>query len=157
VKALSLTLSHLLQTLYTSKEHKNIKNKSVIKVMEYEFLKKNADEFLKNAEYLMEKGVLNLAAFNIEQAVQLYLKYLLAKKIGEFPKTHSIKRLIFECSKFCRELGRILKENINTIGEIEVAYISSRYYPIEFLEDEVKNMLNVAVKIREVVLKCLQT
>ena len=107
--------------------------------MEYEFLKKNADEFLKNAEYLIGRRVFNLAAFNIEQAVQLYLKYLLAKKIGEFPKTHSIKRLIFECSKFCRELEKILRENINTIGEIEVAYISSRYYPIEFLEDEVKN------------------
>jgi len=65
--------------------------------------------------------------------------------------------LIFECSKFCRELEKILKENINVIGEIEVAYISSRYYPIEFLEDEVKNMLNVAVIIKEVVLKCLQT
>ena len=36
--------------------------------MEYEFLKKNADEFLKNAEYLIERRVFNLAAFNIEQA-----------------------------------------------------------------------------------------
>ncbi len=123
--------------------------------MEYEFLKRNADEFLKNAEYLIEKGIYNLAAFNIEQAVQLYLKYLLAKKIGEFPKTHSIKRLIAECSNFCRELETILKENINVVGEIEVAYIASRYYPIEFLENEVKNMLNVAVKIREVILRCL--
>jgi len=124
--------------------------------MEYEFLKNNADEFLKNAENLINEGVYNLAAFNIEQAVQLYLKYLLAKKIGEFPKTHSIKRLISECSNFCQELETILKENVNIVGEIEMAYISSRYYPIEFLEDEVKNMLEVAVKIKEVVLRCLQ-
>jgi len=125
--------------------------------VEYEFLRKNADEFLKNAEYLMESGVYNLAAFNIEQAVQLYLKYMLAKKIGEFPKTHSIKRLISECSSFCSELETVLKENVNVIGEIEVAYISSRYYPIEFLEEEVRNMLGVAIKIKGVVLKCLQT
>ncbi len=59
--------------------------------MEYEFLKNNADEFLKNAEYLIEKKTYNLAAFNIEQAVQLYLKYLLTKKLESFQKRILLK------------------------------------------------------------------
>ena len=44
--------------------------------MEYEFLKRNADYFLKNAEKLLKEGIYNLAAFNVEQAIQLCLKYL---------------------------------------------------------------------------------
>ena len=67
----------------------------------------------------------------------------------------SVKRLILESSEFCEKLKEILEENINVIGEIETAYISARYYPIEYLEREVENMINVAKKIREVVLKCL--
>ncbi len=98
-------------------------------------------------------GVYNLTAFNIEQAVQLYLKYLLAMKIGEFPKTHSVKRSIFECSEFCPELRTVLEEHVNVVGEIETAYISSRSYPIEFPEAEVRNMLEVAKMIREIVLR----
>ncbi len=123
--------------------------------MEYEFLKRNADEFLKNAKYLLNQGIYNLAAFNVEQAVQLLLKYLLAKKLGEFPKTHSIKRPIVEASSFCPKLAETLEEHVNVIGEIEVAYVTSRYYPMEFLESEVRNMLSVAEKIREEVEKCL--
>lgn len=34
-----------------------------------EFLKKNANEFLGSAEYLLDVKVYNLAAFNIEQVV----------------------------------------------------------------------------------------
>ncbi len=122
--------------------------------MEYEFLKRIADNFLKNAEKLLKEGIYNLAAFNVEQAVQLYLKYLLAVKIGEFPRMRSVKRLILESSEFCEKLKEILEENINVIGEIETAYISARYYPIEYLEREVEN-ITLQKKIREVVLKCL--
>jgi len=123
--------------------------------MEFRFLKKNADEFLSNALHLLERGVYNLSAFSIEQAVQLYLKYFLAMKVGEFPKTHSIKRLIAVCHQFCPELKEIFDEDINIIGEIETAYISSRYYPIEFTEKEVENMLKTAKRIREAVMRCL--
>jgi len=37
---------------------------------------------------LFEKKVYNLSAFNLEQAAQLWLKYLIAKKLGEWPQTH---------------------------------------------------------------------
>lgn len=123
--------------------------------MNYEFLKENADRFLENAYTLLEKGVYNLSAFNVEQAVQLYLKYLLSKKIGDFPRTHSLKRLLEDGKEFCPELIQIFEDNINTVGEIESAYITSRYYPMEFVKAEVENMLRVANDIREAIEGCL--
>jgi len=48
-------------------------------------LKKNAESFYKNARQLYEQGEYNLAAFNVEQAFQLMLKYLLASKVGISP------------------------------------------------------------------------
>jgi HEPN domain-containing protein len=33
-------------------------------------------------------------AFDLEQAVQLYLKYTLALKLRNFPPTHSLKELL---------------------------------------------------------------
>jgi HEPN domain-containing protein len=123
--------------------------------MSYDYLKDNADKFLDNAESLFRNGIYNLSAFNIEQGIQLYMKYLFAMKIGDFPKTHSLKRLFSEIKDLCPDLYRIFEENINTIGAIEASYITSRYYPMEFLEKEVSGMFKVAKEIREAVIRCL--
>ena len=69
-----------------------------------EFLRDNADAFLRNAEKLLEDGEFKLAAFNSEQAVQLYLKYLIGSKLGDFPKTHSLKRIFRDAGSLCPEL-----------------------------------------------------
>ncbi len=123
--------------------------------MDYSYLKENADRFLENAEYLFNNGVHNLSAFNIEQAMQLYLKYFLAVKLGDFPKTHSLKRLFMEIKDMCLEAYNIFDDNINIVGDIESAYIASRYFPTEFLEKEVSNMLSVANEIRRAIESCL--
>lgn len=123
--------------------------------MNYEYLKENADKFLENAEYLFGNGTYNLSAFNIEQAMQLYLKHLLAVKLGDFPKTHSLKRLFMEMKDICLEAYEIFEDNINTVGDIESAYISSRYFPTEFLQKEVSNMLRIAKEIRRAIQNCL--
>ncbi len=46
--------------------------------------------------------------------------------------------------KFC-------KSNASTVGGLERAYITSRYIPIEFKEEEVKEMLDFCRKLRELV------
>lgn len=58
---------------------------------EIEILKERAEKFLKNGEELLKSGVYDLAAFNIQQFVELYLKYKLFLLAGDYPKTHSIK------------------------------------------------------------------
>lgn len=121
----------------------------------YDFLRENAESFWRNAKQLFEQGEYNLAAFNIEQAFQLMLKYFLAIKIGDFPRTHSLRRLFREAESLCSSLGSFFVNNINVIGNIESAYIASRYYPIKFEAIEVKEMLGVFEKFLEVLDECL--
>ncbi len=121
---------------------------------EIEILKERAEKFLENGEYLLSKGVLDLAAFNIQQSVELYLKYKLFLLAGDYPKTHSIKRLLKEIGKVADKVDEVrhfMEENIDGISNLENAYITSRYIPAEFERKEVENMLNLAKRIRSLV------
>jgi len=123
-------------------------------IEEIEVLKDRAEKFLKNAAQLIDQGVYDLAAFNIQQHVELYLKYKLFLLIGNYPKTHSIKRLLKEIGTATskeKEIIRFMEENIDRISNLENAYITSRYIPSEFERKEVENMLEVAEKIRKLV------
>ncbi len=119
------------------------------------FLRENAEEFWREAQRLFEEGRYKLAAFSVEQAVQLYLKHLLAEKCGDFPKTHSLKRLFYETRKFCPELFALFEEKSTVIGDLEMAYIGARYLPTFYTEPEVRAMLEVAQRVRELVDGCL--
>ena len=117
-------------------------------------LKERAIKFLKNAERLFDEKVYDIAAFNVQQFVELYLKYKLFIFAGEYPKTHSIKRLIKELGKFAKkeqEVYNFLEDNIDRISNLENAYITARYLPTEFEKKEVENMIDVAKKIKNFV------
>ena len=121
---------------------------------EIEILKEGAEKFLMNGEHLLKNGIYDLAAFNIQQFVELYLKYKLFLLVGDYPKTHSIKKLLKEIGKATgkfEEIRKFMIENIGGISNLENAYITSRYIPTEFEREEVENMLRLAKKIRELV------
>lgn len=105
--------------------------------------KERADAFLDTAVYNFEKGRYDLAAFNIEQAVQLYVRTKLLELLGEFPRTHSLVTLLRELSRVFKEeeVERFVKENIGMLTK------SSRYYTREFYE-EVKELMEFAHKVR---------
>jgi HEPN domain-containing protein len=58
---------------------------------EIEFLKEKSRKFYLNAIYLFKNCIYDLSAFNLEQSCQLQLKYLIAKKVGDWPKTQFFK------------------------------------------------------------------
>jgi HEPN domain-containing protein len=62
----------------------------------FEFLKERAKEFWERGFKDFEKKRLNLSAFDFEQAMQMWVKYLIGKKIGDWPKTHYFHILIKE-------------------------------------------------------------
>lgn len=108
-----------------------------------DFLKKRAKEFLKAGSYHLKKTQYNLAAFNFEQAVQLYLKYCLFQKLADFPKTHSLRDLLFDIGKVYqkeKEIKKLVKENSQIISDLEEAYITSRYLPVEFSKEQIRVM-----------------
>lgn len=108
-----------------------------------DFLVKRAQSFLENAKDLLQKGEYSLAAFNLEQTSQLYLKYYLFLKLKDFPKTHSLSELLLDIGEVYGDKQAVEKlriKNASVIGDLEQAYISSRYLPVEFYFPQVKEM-----------------
>jgi HEPN domain-containing protein len=111
--------------------------------MKTDFLKKRAEEFLKDAEYDLSQEHYSLAAFHLEQSLQLLLKYYLFRKLKDFPKIHSLTQLLKEVGKTYQKekmVEELIQKNINLIADLEQAYLSSRYLPVEFYKEQVENM-----------------
>ncbi len=126
---------------------------------EGEFLRERAEKFLEVGKRLLNEGVLDLAAFHFHQASELILKYALFRKTGDYPRTHSIRRLLSLLSKVTGDntIMEFLRENISELSNLENAYMTSRYLPAEFYREEVNAMMKVALSIFELVRKCLIT
>jgi HEPN domain-containing protein len=110
---------------------------------EGEILKIRAERFLETARDLYKKEYYDLCAFNIEQAVQLFLKYEIWKILGDFEKTNKISELLDHYKIASGKVKEIdsLKENYKqTIYDLEIAYIESRYLPAQFLKEQVDLM-----------------
>ncbi len=118
--------------------------------MEISFLEKRAKSFLRDANFAIKEKRWFAAAFHLEQSCQLYLKYYLFKKLKDFPKTHSIVHLLELIGKSYnkeKEIKKILEENKEIISDLEEAYLTSRYLPVEFYEEQIKKMKNFVQKL----------
>ena len=111
-----------------------------------EFLKKRAREFWERSREDFEKSRFNLTALDIEQAVQLYLKYLIFLKAGDFPKTHYFDVLMKELSQIyeSEEILQFYQNYALQFRVLEDAYISSRYLPGEFNKEEAEKIMKFA-------------
>lgn len=117
---------------------------------EGQFLKERAEEFLDNARDLIKKKRFNLAAFNLEQAAQLYLKYFLFLKLGDYPKTNFLKDLLDDIGAAYQKeklLKKFWEENLRLIRHLEDAYLTTRYSPITFEKIEVEQLLAFVEKL----------
>jgi len=115
-----------------------------------DFLLKRGQSFWENANDLLKKGDYSLAAFNFEQTCQLYLKYYLFLKLKDFPKTHSLHQLLEDIGEAYgkqRAIARFIDQNASVIGDLEQAYISSRYLPVEFHSSQTKAMKRFTQKL----------
>ncbi len=119
------------------------------KVSNIEFLKKRASEFWERANEDFEKGRYNLAALDVEQSVQLWIKYLIYLKSFDFPKTHYLDRLFNELAEVyeTKEILEFYKEHSLEFRGLEDAYITSRCFPKEFNKDEIQKIIEFAKKI----------
>ncbi|WP_456469474.1 HEPN domain-containing protein [Archaeoglobus sp.] len=74
-----------------------------------------------------------LAAFHIEQAFQLYLKYILAKELGYFPKMYSLSALFKGVSKIDGRFFEFYKDTTR-----------------EYSKEEISKMMEVLNRFKEV-------
>jgi len=112
---------------------------------------------LESAKADFERGDYDLVLFHVEQFLQLYLKYLLYLKLGDYPKTHSVTRLLRDLRKARREtvLDKFYDENLEMINLLEETYITSRYLPREYDEEIARRALKFAERSLEV-MECLE-
>jgi len=130
----------------------------MVYLVSFDLLKKRALSFLRDAKTDFENDDYDLVLFHVEQFVQLYSKYLMYRKIGDYPKTHSLMRLLNEIVKIYSGCGlkELLNEYLEAFYLLEESYISSRYLPREYDRNIASRILNLSEKLLEV-FKCLET
>ena len=117
-----------------------------------EFLKRRAKAFLEDAQGDFARGNYDLVLFHVEQFLQLYFKHLIYKRIGDYPKTHSLIRLIRDVMKVYDEssLREFYDKNLETLYLLEEAYIASRYLPREYDREIAERILEFSKRALEV-------
>jgi HEPN domain-containing protein len=115
---------------------------------EIKFLKERAFEFWEEGIKLFNEKKYNLSVFNIEQAIQLWIKYLIGIKIGDWPKTHYFSELIESLSDVykSKKVVDFYKNNEIFFNNLEDAYFTSRYFPKVFSENTVSQLIENSKK-----------
>jgi len=115
---------------------------------EIDLMRRRARSFASNAKHLIKEGVYDLAAFNAEQAAQLYLKATLLELIGDYPRTHSLITLLSELRRVDEDvITRFVRENRLKLHALEDAYLTSRYFVKEFDESDAEELLEISEEV----------
>jgi len=120
---------------------------------EYEYLLERSRRFLETARIQIERGFYDLAAFSLEQSLQLFLKAELLKLGVDYPRTHSARKLLELLHRITgsEEIKGALTEYAVELGSLEDAYITSRYVAREYSEEEVRRLQKVVERLVEIV------
>ena len=115
-------------------------------------LLKRSRDFLETAEYQIGRGFYDLAAFSLEQALQLFLKARLLAEGIDYPRTHSVRALLEILSEVVAEDKRavirgILEKYLMELSVLEDAYITSRYVMRDFSLQEAEKLLKAVKEI----------
>jgi len=122
----------------------------MLKLEEYEALLKRSDGFLETALMQARAGMYDLAVFSLEQSLQLFLKATLLRVGSDYPRTHSIRRLLELLTEATgrSELRELASRYSVELGALEDAYISSRYIPRIYTKDEFERLRAVVEEVR---------
>ena len=123
------------------------------KLEEAEYLLRRSRRFYETATMQMDRGFYDLAAFSFEQSLQLFLKASLLKLGIDFPRTHSVRRLLEMLHEITGEnrIKEILHRFNVELGALEDAYIMSRYVARDYNREEVERFKKVVEEVTRVV------
>ncbi|MCX8201448.1 MAG: HEPN domain-containing protein [Candidatus Caldarchaeum sp.] len=109
--------------------------------------------FLITAEHQTAIGLYDLAAFSLEQSLQLYLKAKLLERGVDFPKSYGVRKLLELLHKVSGDAAivNVLNEFVMELGILEDVYITSRYSGREFRKEEVERLWAVVKKVMDAV------
>jgi len=120
------------------------------KLEEYEALLRRTGGFLETALMQARAGMYDLAVFSLEQSLQLFLKATLLRVGADYPRTHSVRRLLELLTEVTgrSELRELSSRYSVELGALEDAYISSRYIPRIYTKDEFERLRAVVEEVR---------
>jgi len=120
---------------------------------EHEYLVERSRRFFETALMQIERGFYDLAAFSLEQSLQLFLRACLLKLGVDYPRTHSVRRLLELIAEVSGrgEVRGLLQGFAVELGALEDAYISSRYVGREYTREEVERLRGVVEEVERVV------
>ncbi|OYT53936.1 MAG: DNA-binding protein [Candidatus Hecatellales archaeon ex4484_218] len=118
------------------------------KIEELRLLKERSKRFFETAKLQIKHQFYDLAIFSLEQALQLFLKTKLLDFGVDYPKTHSVRKLleiIFEVTpkNYKVKVKEVLDKYLLELGILEDAYITSRYVVREYRKEEAEKLLKV--------------
>ncbi len=124
---------------------------------EVDVLRSRSLRFLEEARSALEKGFHDVSCFLAEQSLQLFLKSVLLELIGDYPRTHSIRRLLGELRRLLRseELEDFIRVNRVRISVLEDAYLMARYFIKEYSAEDSKDMIKLAEDLMKLISKLL--
>ena len=107
---------------------------------------------LEEARDALRKKRYDVAVFLAEQGLQLYLKAQLYRLLGEYPRTHSIRRLLALLAKSLggraeEEINRFSREKRPFLSELEDVYIAARYTPRTYTEEDAQDILGFVEEV----------
>ena len=116
---------------------------------------------LEEARDALRKKRYDVAVFLAEQGLQLYLKTQLYRLLGEYPRTHSIRRLLALLAKSLgdraeEEITRFSRTRRPFLSELEDVYIAARYTPRTYTEEDARDILGFVEEVIGLVEKLLR-
>lgn len=121
---------------------------------EVDRLLERSRKFRAASEFHFSRGDYDLAVFNIEQSLQLFLKAKLLELGLDFPKVHGLRKLFLLIGEVLGQLN-VFKgfENERSLefAGLEDAYITSRYFPRDFSRSEAEKLMKFLDEVIEFV------
>ncbi|MCD6410017.1 MAG: HEPN domain-containing protein [Candidatus Verstraetearchaeota archaeon] len=120
---------------------------------EYEALLERSKRFYETALMQISKKFYDLAAFSLEQSLQLYLKACLLKLGADYPRTHSVRKLLEHIYKITehQEINELQSRLSVELGALEDAYIASRYIARSYSLEELKRLKGAVEEVKSIV------
>ena len=106
---------------------------------EVEILRLRSVEYLEEAERLIQEKKWDLAMSALHLHCELLLKSKLLEVGATYPRTHSLRELLRILSRFNEKVLSLLTDenSILRLSRLEEGYISSRYLPVRYSEEDV--------------------
>jgi len=120
---------------------------------EYEYLLERCRRFYETALMQIDREFYDLAAFSLEQALQLFLKASLLKLGVDYPRTHSVRKLLELIYKITedKEILNVLTKFSVELGSLEDAYITARYIARSYSLEEINRLKKTVEEVIKIV------